>query len=156
MSAYLMGVISAAFLVSLILAVGGEGPGKGTRRLIGSLFLALAVFRPLGAMELPEFDLDLFRDAAQEAVGEGTAQAAEARSDIISEACEAYILNKAAELGLEPQVRVTLNEEGLPTAVSLTGSASPSEREALSGWIARDLGLGKEAVTWNVLYQSSE
>ena len=51
---------------------------------------------------------------------------------------------------------VTLDDDGLPAAVVIGGSASPLERQTLSGWITQDLGLGKEAQTWTESYQSSE
>ncbi|MBE6949947.1 MAG: hypothetical protein E7451_01250 [Ruminococcaceae bacterium] len=156
MKDYVLGILCAAFLVSVIFAIGGEGPGKGTRKLIGGIFLALAVFRPMGSMELPEFSLEQYRIDADSAVAAGAVQAENARAEFITEACRAYILSKAAEVGLEPEVQVSLDADGMPCAVTLTAAASPSERETLSGCIARELGLGKEDVKWIDPYQSSE
>lgn len=151
-----MGILCAAFLVSLLFAIGGEGAGKGVRKLVGGIFLALTVFRPLGGLELPEFSLERFQADAEAVAEDGISRADFARKDIITDACEAYILSKAAELGLEPEVLVTLDSEGLPCTVVLTVSASPSERDTLSGWITKELGLRKEDVKWIDPYQSSE
>lgn len=155
-SSYLLRLICAAFLCALILAIGGEGAGKGTRRLICGSFLVLTALSPFGALELSEFDLAHYQKDAEAAVSDGVSQAEEAQKEIISAACETYILNKAAGLGLAIDARVRLDDEGLPVSVTLTGSASPAERESLSGCIARDLGVGKEAQTWIDPYQSSE
>lgn len=155
-SGYLMKVICAAIVCALVGAIAGDGPGQRVRKLIAGVFLALTVLSPMGETELPRIDTDRLNADAQAAVRDGTDQAELARNDIISEACEAYILNKADELGLQMQVRVTLDEEGLPASAELTGKASPLERETLSSCIARDLGLGKEAQIWNDPYQSSE
>ena len=153
---YLLGLICAAFLVSLIFAISGDGAGKGIQKLIGGIFLALVVFRPLGNAELPELSLEQYRLDAEEAAAAGKNQADAARMEFITEACEAYILSKAAELGLEPKIQVTLDADGIPCAVKLTANASPSERESLCGCITRELGLGKEDVIWIDPYQSSE
>lgn len=152
---YLLRLICGAFVCALVLAIAGDGPGGGIRKLVAGVFLAFLALSPLGEMELPRLDLEEYRQAAEAAVREGTDQADDARFDIISHNCEAYILNKAAELDLSLTVQVHLDGEGMPDAVTLTGPVSPAERENLSSCIARDLGLGKEAQTWIDPYQSS-
>ena len=62
----------------------------------------------------------------------------------------------AAGLELELSVRVELGEDLTPEAVTLTGAASPLERQRLTDSIAGDLGIGKEAVIWIDPHQSSE
>ena len=156
MKGYVLSVICAAFALSILSALAPEGPGRGTRRLAGAIFLVLTALAPLGRADLPELDLDRLYQDAQEVVREGKEQAQEAYSGCISESLEAYILTKAAELGLEVRARVDLDREGLPRGVELTGTADPIARERLAAQIARDLGIGKEAVTWKISYQSSE
>lgn len=149
-----MGVICAAFLCAVVNSIGG--PGQGTRRLISGIFLALSLLHPLGSLELPELTLDSIRRDAASIIEDGTAQAADAKNEFITDALEAYILTKAEELGLAVEASVTLSPEGTPKAVELTGTASPSERDALLDELSRELGLGKEALTWKQVYQSSE
>ncbi len=152
-SGYLMRLICAAILCALIQAVTGNS--QKIRRLIAGVFLTLTALSPIGELELQDFDPDRLRSDAQAAVREGTEQADGMRADIISEACEAYIWNKAAEMGLELEVRLELDEELMPRSVVLTGPASPLERQRLTDAIVRELGLGREDVTWNDPYQSS-
>ena len=149
-----MGVICAAFLCSIVTAVGGAG--QGTRRLICGVFLALALLHPLGSLELPELSLDPILEEAEEAAANGTAQAETARNAIITDSLEAYILTKATELDLVIGVEVEVDSDGLPISVTLTGGASPSERDALTNAITTALGLGKEEIRWKQTYQSSE
>lgn len=156
MKGYVLGIVSAAFLVSLLNALGGSGSGQGIRRLVGGILLTLAVFRPLGALELTVPELGGFRSDAEAAVDAGLEQADALRLARISEGCCAYILNKAAALGLEPEVEVTVDESGFPEAVMIRASASPGERQELTGVIVRELGIEKEAVVWIESYQSSE
>lgn len=152
-SAYLMRLICAAIVCALIQGVAGSS--QGIRRLICGIFLTLTALSPLGELELPDFDPERLRADALSAVREGTDQADEMRTDIIIDACAAYIWNKAAEMGLELEVCLELDEEGIPRRVVLTGPASPLERQKLTQTIARDFGLGKEDVTWIDPYQSS-
>lgn len=155
MKAYLMKVICAALVCALAESIGADGPGKSTRRLIGGLFLVLAVLSPLGNMDLPRLDLDTLRREAEAVTAEGTALAEHERFMVISDACESYIWNKAAEMGLELQVLVVLDDDGLPLRTELSGPASPLERQKLTQIIVRELGLGKEDVIWTESHQSS-
>lgn len=151
-----MGIIAAAFLVSLLKALVGSGAGEGMRRLVGGLVMTLAVFRPLGSLELTMPDLREYQLAAEAAVSDGTAQAEEARMERITAELDAYILTKAAQLGLDPEVQVILGEENQPECVVISAAASPDERQRLTGLIVRELGIEREAVSWIDPYQSSE
>lgn len=153
LSGYLMRLICAAIVCALIGSVAGRS--QSLRRLIAGIFLTLTALSPVEDLELPDLDLNRLQADAQAAVRDGTEQADEMRADIISEACQAYIWNKASELGLELEIRLELDGEGLPRSVELTGQASPLERRQLTQTIVRDLGLGREDVTWKDPYQSS-
>lgn len=154
MREYLLGVICAAFLCSIVNAIGGEG--RGTRKLVSSVFLALALLHPLGSLELPEFPLDPILREAEEAAHNGAEQASAARNEIITETVEAYILTEAEALGLTLEVHATLNPDGTPLSVTLSGPASPSEREALSTRLTKTLGLRKEDLRWTSYPQRDE
>ena len=153
LSGYLMRLVCAAFLCALIGTMAGSS--QGIRRLIAGIFLTLTALSPMGELDLPDLDPDRLHAEAQAAVQDGTRQADEMRADIISEACEAYIWNKAAEMGLELEIRLELNEDGMPRSVVLTGNASPLERQRLMQLIVQDLGVGREDVIWKDPYQSS-
>ena len=88
------------------------------------------------------------------AEGEAAAQAGEVMAkeystSIISAEVEAYILDKAAELGCEISAEVRLDDGGLPQSVVLSGELAPAQKAELSRMLARDLGLGEEAVIWS-------
>lgn len=141
-----MGILCAAFICSIVGSIGGTG--QGTRRLLCGVFLALSLLHPLGSLDLPELSFDPFLDEAEDAVEYGQTQAQAARNDIITDSLEAYILTKASELDLTIEAEVTLTADGLPASVTLSGSTSPSEREALSSSITAALGFGKEDIRW--------
>ena len=154
LTGYLMRLICAAILCALIGSMGGSS--QGLRRLIAGIFLTLTALSPVGSLELPDIDPGQLHAEAQAAVREGKEQANEMKTDIISRACEAYIWNKAAEMGLELEICLELDSEGLPRMLTLTGQASPLERQKLTQTLMKDLGLGREDVKWKDPYQSSE
>lgn len=153
LSGYLMRLVCAAFLCALIGTVAGSS--RGIRRLITGIFLTLTALSPVGELDLPDLDPDRLYADAHAAVRDGTERADEMRADIISEACEAYIWNKAAEMGLEPEICLVLDQDGMPSSVVLTGNASPMERQKLMQMIVQDLGVRREDVIWKDPYQSS-
>ena len=156
MKAYAMTVICAAFALAILAAIAPDGPGKGTRQLAGTVFLVLTALLPLGRAQLPKLDLSRIVREGEQAAQDGSRQYEEAFSECITEEVEAYILTKAASLGLEPQVHVELDPEGLPQWVELTADAEPHLREELTGQLARELGLKREDVIWKQPHQSSE
>lgn len=156
MKGYLMGIVAAAFLVSLLRSLGGSGAGERVRRLVGGLLLTLAVFHPLGKPDLTIPDLREYQLAAEAAVSDVISQAEKARRERISADLGAYILTKAAQFGLEPEIQVILGEGECPQCVVITAAASPDERHRLTGIIVRELGIEREAVSWIDPYQSSE
>ena len=79
---------------------------------------------------------------------EGTALAADAKADIITAQVEAYILDKAALYQAPVTVDVTLDEEGTPVSVRLSGAVSPYAKTRLSEMMETDLGIKKEAQQW--------
>lgn len=153
---YLLTLVCGAMVCALAESIGGNGPGSGVRKLVCGLFMAFLVISPLRGMDLPEVDFGSYARDAEAAAEAGQEQAEHARLDIISESAEAYILNKAAGMGLALDVSVKLNGEGVPCAVTLIGAVTPYEKASLSDMIAGDLGIGKEAQTWNIPHQSSE
>ena len=156
MKGYLLGIVAAAFLVSLLNALGGSGAGQEARRLVGGILIALAVFRPLGKLDITLPELDEFQLAAEAAAASGLEQADELRLARITQEYEAYILTRAAELGLDAAAEVTVGERGYPESVTIRAAASPGERQELTGAIARELGIEREAIVWIEPHQSSE
>lgn len=79
-------------------------------------------------------------------MGENLAR--DSMADIIKEETEAYILDKAADLHANLHVEVTVGEDSLPMAVTLSGEASPYARRQIQAIIANDLGISKENQKW--------
>lgn len=142
-------VFGAALICAVLSHIGGGG--QGMRKMLSGAFLVTVLLS--GVLDL-DFsgayrELDSFSASADAAVEEGKAQAEQMKFAIITEQCEAYILDKAAELGADISVSVTLEPEtGLPRAAAITGTLTPWERQTLSGEITQALGIEKEALDW--------
>ena len=75
----------------------------------------------------------------------------EAFSAIIKSKTEAYIWDKAQELGLSVSVDVAIEEDGsypYPAAVRITGQFTELQRQSLTRYIEENLAIGKEQQTW--------
>ena len=150
MTGYILSVISAAVLAAVLRALAGEGTMGKLTKLLSGLFLAVTVLSPLVHLEIPDPArwLEDYMDDGEIAAQSGEAMAKEYSRSIISAEVEAYILDKAAALDCMLEAEVRLDDNGLPEAVTLTGQISPADRAELSRMMARDLGIGEEAVTW--------
>ena len=153
MSAYLTRLLCAAILCALVDALCGEK--GGIRKLTAGIFLTLVAFSIPAQFDLPELNPDRFLLDARSAVAEGEDLARYARADIIIEALEAYVWNKAEAMGLQVEVRITLDADLRPSRAELTGAASPLERQRLTDALVRELGVKEGDVVWTESYQSS-
>ena len=85
---------------------------------------------------------------AWDAVQQGEDYVALQRRKGICERLEAYILDKAEALGANVRARFTLDREDLPWTVTVTGSCTPAQKEALARVLAEDLGIPEERQIW--------
>lgn len=147
--AWLMSVVASAVLVSIAEQLTDGAAMRRAVRFVGGLLLMLALLRPLLRLELalPELTPDDYRAAVETLERELSAQRSDALSSGIAGRTQAYIEDKADELGLSVRAEVsTREEEGVPVpaAVTLYGR----EDAALSALIARELGIAEEDQLW--------
>ena len=147
---WLLSVSCAALLLALADALMPKGTVKKVGKLTGGLILFLAVVSPVARLD--EWDLagwiGSYRAQAAMAAVRLEETDANLLESIIAEETAAYIVDKAAALGLETEaeVRVAPDGEGvpLPREVRLT---IPRD-SALSDWLAEELGIPAEAQYW--------
>ena len=146
---YILSVVAAALLCGLVTGVMPSGRAKQIIRMVCGLFLAYTVLQGLTGMEwrMPQWT-DLAADDARQAAALGESIGEESRAKIISEQTRAYILDKAAALGLALEAEVTLDEGLVPRSVTIRGQAAPYERRQLQSTIALELGIPKEKQQW--------
>ena len=146
---WLLSVTACAILVSIAQQLTGGGTMKKIMRFVGGMVLMLAMLRPLLSLS---FDFPVSGDADyREAVESLRLTLASAQNDAlcdgIAEQTQAYIEDKAAQMGLSvlAEVQTTLCDGvPLPDSVTLYGEKSA----ALSARIAEDLGIAEEKQLW--------
>ena len=151
MRGYILSVTCAGLLAAILRTLAGEGTMGKLAKLLSGLFLAVTVLSPLVQFEIPDPArwLENYMAEGEAAAQAGEVMAKEYSASIISAEVEAYILDKAAELGCEISAEVRLDDGGLPRSVTLSGELTPAQKAELTRMLARDLGLGEEAVIWS-------
>ncbi len=150
---WLTAVISVSLLCAMAGALMPQGAVKQVGRLVCGLVLLAAILSPLR-----ELDVDTGRrwlDSYLDSTGQWEAALKETvnrqMKTIIEEECAAYIVDKAAQLGLRCTLRVECREteEGLylPLRAEVCGPLSDSDQTLLIRLIAEDLGIPEEEIT---------
>ena len=147
---WILGMTCAALLGTLACALSGTGALGQVGRLVSGLVLLWAVLSPLPGVDIsrltqPVLEIGTRLEEEQEQLNE---QSEAAMRAVIEQQSGAYILDKAQQLGLACQVRVTCRlEEGvwLPWSVRVTGIA-PSA--ALTRAVEEELGIAGERVCY--------
>lgn len=146
-------------LLSLVcgaaLTLAPEGTVKRILGIACSAALLLAAVEPLAGLDLSAYALELAKNSERRAEFlDGSADLNQRLNRlVIEEECEAYILDKAEEMGLDleqAEVLAQWNSEGLwvPASVKLTGQAEQRERRRLGGLIEAELGIPEERQQW--------
>lgn len=150
---YLISVVAASVVCGIVNSImGKKGTAASVIKLVTGIFLSLTVISPLVQIRLT--DLEYVTDSlaldASMAAAYGEDLSIQAMTSIIKSEAEAYILDKAASLGVELEVEVTLQDTDpyAPESVCLKGSASPYVKSQLTQYIAKQMGIPEEAQLW--------
>ena len=150
MRSWLLGIVLTSLAAGLARQLAPKGREQAMVRLVGGLLLALAILRPLagGRWEGLELEIGPLELQGAELAETYRKNQQEALSAIIAEKTEAYILDKANQLGLACTVRVTVaaGESGIPLPVSaaVQGAYSP----ALAECMEEEVGIPAQKQIW--------
>jgi len=148
---YLISITAAAILCSIAIRLSGnKGTASAVIKLLAGLFMTITVLKPVLSIEIqgvPYAVLGVTQQAEQ-AARIGEEMASNEISSIIIDRTQAYILDKAATLGVKLDVEVVLSDF-VPKKVRLSGAVSPYAKAQLSHWIEENLGLPPEAQEWS-------
>ena len=145
-----IGVTAAALLCALADSLMPEGSVRRVGRLALGLVMLAAVLRPLVQIEAVS-PAELWSDYQAQTAQEQ--QRLEEERDqtmktIIEREFAAYIVDKAAQMGVECTAQVTceLEENGvfLPQSAVLQGTFSSEQREEMAGVLEEELGIARE------------
>ena len=148
---WVMSVVAVGMLVSI---AQGLSPGGGVgrvSRLCGGLLLFLALVTPLTRLDLTGAlsDFHAYCDRLSEPDRPFAETSAALTRELVTARAEAAIRDRGEELGEDVSVAVTCGtRDGLPVPaeVTLTGSLTGKQREALTEWIGESFALPRERI----------
>lgn len=150
---YLLSVCTAAILLSVAQTVLPKNAVRQVATFAGAMMLLLAVITPFVGIDGDEVSamLKQLTPDAKEIETRSAEGSRELTAALIKQKCEAYILDKAQQLGMSLQVEVVLSETEeypVPEMVVLTGSVSPEQQKSLSSDISDNLGIPPRRQEW--------
>lgn len=148
-STWLMGILAASLVLSLLEAVTPHGAIKGVMKLTGGVVILLVLLQPLTTFRLEELEwrYQLQEETLEQQIMRYRDGYLGEMEIIIAQKTAAYISDKAAQLGIcccaevETELRNTVP---VPVAVRLD---VPREN-SLSQWIENELGISREQQYW--------
>ena len=151
--AYVLSVIAASVICALTMKLSGkQNSTSAIMRFVCGLVMSAVIVQPIGEMMIPNLrgyfqDLELQVHAVVE---RGTELSYQTFAQGIQEQSQAYIQNKATELGATLHVTVELDDSNLPVPerAILSGMIAPAAKIELENFIETELGIGKENQIW--------
>ena len=141
-------IIGASVISSIAMSVTLSTKMKRVVSLCCSFLAAAVLLTPLAGLSDASLSLPDLKESASFRASQLEKRNAELRTSIIASECEAYILNKAAELGAQVSVSVTLDDKETPYSCSITTDSGGAVKFALSETIEKDLGIPLERQYW--------
>ena len=148
---YVFSVASGAILSGLVTGMMPKGACQKLLRLICGVFLTLLVIRPMLNLDLGSIVRELTGFGSRDgeaAAAFGEEMARDSMAAYIKRETEAYILDKARELGITADVEVTLGKDDLqiPVAAVIRGNVPAALRTRMERLIWENLGIAKENI----------
>lgn len=150
---YLLRLTVAAFFSALVLTLIPNGLSKRAATLVCGLIMLLLALSPLVQLDEQALAAAISRiELEQEQTRTGVElRNRELVAQIISARVQAYILDKAAEMGMQLEVEITMNTDAstpYPEAVTLRGEATPAQRQKLGTYLYESYALVPERQVW--------
>lgn len=148
---YLLRLLCAAFVCSILNRMAGNSGCKDLIRLLCGVFLTIVLILPLfpASIALPLHWTQALDSQASQIAAQGLELAKSQKEAIIRQQLEAYIISKAAQVNADVDVQVTMGEDLLPSAVTVTGRLSPAAKGKLKQMLTQDLGIPEVRQQWN-------
>lgn len=150
---YILGIVAAGVISAIVCClVNGKTTSGKLIRMLSGILMAVTIITPITHISFRNIK-NYWNDITLEAdhfVKDGQQEAQTERNAIIKAQSEAYILDKATRMGLEIAVEVELdvNNDSVPSQITVTGRLSPYAKGVLSEYITDYLGIPKECQKW--------
>ena len=151
---YLLSLVSVGFIEVVVQSVLPPGAVKRAAAAVCGLLMILTVIKPLAELDLEKLSFSIAQIDVMEttAISNVEIDNQSIIAAIIKENTESYILDKAAEFGIEP-VRITADVvcdggHPYPSRVLICGEYTDSSKRRLSVWIANELAIEPKNQEW--------
>ena len=149
-------VAGTALISSVAMALAPEGMGKKAVKVVCGFAAVLALLSIVVDFDYRGYSaiLAAYRSQSDDTVAQALEESSHQTRFIIEEECEAYILDKAAELEIdvmEVSVTAKWSDSGIwyPAEVELNGDRDSAEEDELTAFIESELGIPAEDQTWS-------
>ena len=150
---YILSIVASGIICAITnsLLSSKTATGKIIKMLSGIL-VCITVISPVTKISFSHIE-NYFDDLSLKAdqyVSDGTDEAERYMSAIIKSQTEAYILDKAKNMGLDISVEVELDESNnsVPCGITINGAVSPYIKEVMADYIESRIGITRENQTW--------
>ena len=150
-SQYILSAVCASVICSICSAVTKDKKQANILvRLLSGIFLSITLLSPLKDFSIGQLGdtVSTIADDGAAIRDHGQATAKDAASDIINNRIEAYILQKAEQLGVTLYADITLGDTLAPEGAILTGKLTPFEKLQMEKILTEELGIPKEDLEW--------
>ena len=150
---YILSVIAAGLLCGVVRhLIDKKGVPGAVGKLLTGIVMMFSILAPLSDLSFGSaLELKMqYHKIAQEAVLRGEKITGDSMRKSISESLEAYLLDKARQMGLELQVQVTVSDDlyPVPQKVCISGNISPYAKKRLVQIIEEELGVKEDDQQW--------
>ena len=152
MKEYVLSIIISAIISGIVSSFFDRNKSSGKiMHILTGILMTITVISPLKKITFSEFSnyFDNISATAGIYANEGKSINQENTAAIIKQSTEAYILDKAKNMGLDISVEVELNENNsVPCGIMISGDVAPYERDILCDYIYDTLGITRENQQW--------
>lgn len=150
---YIIAVTAAAVVGCIAVSIcDKKSATSAVVKLIVGVFMTLTILKPMIEIKIADISeyLSFVNTTASDSVQAGCDWADSETTAIIKEQSEAYILDKASNVGVQVEVDVAVCAQApyAPSAVTVSGNVSPYAKMQLSEIIEKDIGVSKENQIW--------
>ncbi len=154
---YILTLISTAFLCSIALVLTPENRAKRAVSVVCGITMIAAIIIPLVKIDYTAYSKSLagYRISAQRYADNGVEDLENLNRLYIEEQCQAYILDKAVNSGIDvssANVSAEWSTDGFwyPVSAQIECNCSDADKCKLEAIIEADLGISKDNQKWSI------
>ena len=152
-SQWLHAVIYTGIVCSIALMLSPDGRVKNALKILCAVAMCAAIVSPLSELDFDAYSKAMARCRldAEQYTTQGEQYSKNLKRTIIEDECRAYILDKAASLGLTVTVELEMETRAAtpyPKAVTIHGEATPVQKQQLQQYLEQTFAIPVQRQVW--------